>query len=67
MIAAMADFNGDDLINIFKQLNVQLLTVSPNVVKGWFDTDANNMRNLLKWMCTSLSSENFVSPLEATE
>lgn len=63
----MSDFDGDHLLNIFKELNVQLLNVSPNAVKGWFDTDDKNMKNLLNWMCTSLSNENFVSPLEAAE
>lgn len=67
MTLTMSDFNGDNLLNIFKQLNIQLLNVSPNVVKGWFDTDENSMKNLLKWMCASLSSEIFVSPLEAAE
>lgn len=63
----MADLNGDHLLNTFKDLNVQLLNLSPNVIKGWFDTDDKNMKYLLKWMCTSLSAANCVSPLETAE
>lgn len=67
MTSAMFDFSGDDLLNVFQDLNVQLLNLNPNVVKGWFDTDDPNMKNLLKWMCSSLSTDVFVSPLENAE
>lgn len=63
----MSAFNGDNLLNVFKDLHVQLLNLSPNVIKGWFDTDDDNMKSLLKWMCTALSSDNFLSPLENAE
>lgn len=63
----MSDFNGDHLLKIFGDLNVQLFNLSPNVVMGWFDTDEQSMKYLLRWMFNSLSSENVVSPLEHDE
>nr|XP_023022170.1 MAR-binding filament-like protein 1-1 [Leptinotarsa decemlineata] len=63
----MSDFNGEDLLKVFKDLDVQLLNLNRNVVMGWFDTDDKNMKNLLNWMCTSLSVQNYVSPLENGE
>lgn len=63
----MTDFNEDCLLRVFKELDVQLLHLNPNVVKAWFDTDDKNMKNLLNWMCGSLSKKNYVSPLEMTE
>lgn len=67
MTATMFDCNGDILLKVFQDINVQLLNLNPNAVKGWFDTDDPNIKNLLKWMCTSLSNEVFVSPLENAE
>lgn len=62
----MSDLTGENLLNIFNDLNIQF-SLNPNVVRGWFDTDDNSVKKLLKWMCTSLSMDNFVSPLEHNE
>lgn len=63
----MSDYNGEDLLKILSDLNIPLLNVSPNVIKAWFDTDDKDLKRLLTWMCTSLSKENYVSPLENEE
>ncbi|CAH1155470.1 unnamed protein product [Phaedon cochleariae] len=63
----MEDFNGDDILKVFSELDVKLLNLHPNVIRGWFDTDDENMKNLLSWMCLSLSKENYLSPLETSE
>ncbi|CAH1996923.1 unnamed protein product [Acanthoscelides obtectus] len=58
---------GEDLLDVFKALNINLLNVNPNTIRAWFDTDDKNMKSLLEWMCTSLSAKNYVSPLEYDE
>ncbi|KAJ8924466.1 hypothetical protein NQ315_007263 [Exocentrus adspersus] len=63
----MCDYCGEDLLKVFKDLNVSLLNLNPNVIKAWFDTDDTALQNLLAWMCASLSKENFVPPLESAE
>lgn len=63
----MDSVSGEDLLKVFKEVNVQLLHLNPNIIKGWFDTDDNNMKHLLCWMCASLSRQNYISPLEKQE
>ncbi|XP_076268506.1 uncharacterized protein LOC143201380 [Rhynchophorus ferrugineus] len=60
-------YNGEDLLNVFKDLNIDIRELNPNVIKAWFDTDCKNTLNLLQWMCYSLSNVNYVSPLEKAE
>ncbi|XP_072395587.1 uncharacterized protein [Diabrotica undecimpunctata] len=63
----MSGFSGEDLLKVFKELDIQLLHLNPNVVKAWFDTDDNDMKNLLNWMCVSLSKGNYISHQEVSE
>ncbi|XP_057665845.1 uncharacterized protein LOC130899713 [Diorhabda carinulata] len=57
----------DDLLRVLNELNVKLCNLNPNVVKAWFDLDDANVKDLLNWMCTSLSKHNYISPLEIAE
>lgn len=66
-LRTMSDYSGEDLLKVFSELNISLLNVSPNVIKGWFDTDDKDLKRLLTWMCISLSKENYLSPLEYAE
>ena len=63
----MEVFTGHDLLEAFKDLNIDLRTLNPNVIKAWFDTDCKSTKNLLNLMCYSLSKANYVSPLEQAE
>lgn len=63
----MCDVNEDNLLTIFNELDVQLLNLDNNVIKGWFDTDDVNMKYLLHWICRSFSKENLVHHLEYSE
>ncbi|XP_044764320.1 uncharacterized protein LOC123320894 [Coccinella septempunctata] len=60
-------YNGDHLLVIFKDLNINLGGLDPNVVRAWFDTDDQDMKNLLNFMCSGLSRENIVSAQEFAE
>lgn len=63
----MNNYTGDDLLNTFKSLDIDLRNLSPNVIKAWFDTDCKDTQQLLNWMCFSLSDVNYVPPLERAE
>lgn len=63
----MTEFNGSHLINLFKELNVEIGHLNPAVIHGWFDTDCPDTRKLLNWMCSSLSKENYVSAQQIQE
>lgn len=63
----MSDLREDDLLRVFSELNVKLCNINPNVVRAWFDADDSNVKNLLNWMCASLSKHNYISPLEIAE
>lgn len=55
------EYSGDDLLKVLELLNIK---ANPNYARGLFDTDDKNMKNFLSWLCTSLSSDNYVPPLE---
>nr|CAH7721948.1 unnamed protein product [Callosobruchus chinensis] len=58
---------GEELLEVFKTLKINLLNIKPNAIRAWFDTDDKNMKNLLEWLCTSFSAKNYMSPLEYDE
>ncbi|CAG9854025.1 unnamed protein product [Phyllotreta striolata] len=60
----MGDNSGERLLKVFDELNIDLLNLNRNVVKAWFDADNENQKELMNWMCTSLSQKNYVSPLD---
>ncbi|KAL3271073.1 hypothetical protein HHI36_021572 [Cryptolaemus montrouzieri] len=60
-------YNGDDLLQVFKVLNIDLGNLNANVVRAWFDTEDENMLNFLNFMCSSISKENVLSALELQE
>nr|CAI5829143.1 unnamed protein product [Callosobruchus analis] len=59
--------SGDELLEVFKTLKINLSNIKPDVIRAWFDTDDEKMKNLLEWLCTSLSVKNYISPLEYDE
>ncbi|CAH0552163.1 unnamed protein product [Brassicogethes aeneus] len=63
----MKEYTGDDLLLVFEDLNIQLGDVSPNAVRAWFDNNEEDMKEMLNWMCSSLSKENHISSQEYLE
>ncbi|XP_044263853.1 uncharacterized protein LOC123010795 [Tribolium madens] len=55
---------GVELIALFEKLNVRTGKLKPSVIKAWFDTDC---KDLLQWICTSITEDCYVSPQEECE
>lgn len=64
----MEEPDGDDLLKVLDSFNIELRNISanPNVINAWFDSDCPDTRKLLNWI-TTLSTKNYVSPLELME
>ncbi|XP_045467406.1 uncharacterized protein LOC123675893 [Harmonia axyridis] len=60
-------YNGDHLLKIFGDLQIDLGDLNPNVVRAWFDTDDQDMIYLLNFMCSALSRKNILLAQELTE
>lgn len=58
--------NDRDLIRTLKELSVETGSLSENAISAWFDTDSEENKYLLKWLC-NLSQCNILSPLERLE
>lgn len=54
----------DDLLTLFKQFNIRTGKLNPCNIKAWFDTDC---ADLLKWLCSSLTEDCYISPQEQFE
>lgn len=55
------------LLQVFKDLHIEMGEVSSNVIEAWFDTHDTALNDLLNWMCSSLSASNFVTMQEQAE
>lgn len=66
----MADcikYDGDYLLKKFKELNINVGGLDPNVVRAWFDTDDQDIINFLNYVCSGLSKKNVVLSHEIAE
>lgn len=63
----MCENTGETLLNVFKTFNIELGNLNPAVIHGWFDTDCPDMKNLLNWLCSSLSKANYVPAQQLQE
>lgn len=55
------------LLQVFEDLHIEIGQVSPNTIKAWFDSNDEALNDMLNWMCTSLSTSNYVAVQELDE
>lgn len=58
--------NGNDLIQTLHDLSVETGCLNENAICAWFDTDSEDDKYLLNWLCT-LSKSNTLSSTESAE
>lgn len=66
VIVKMNPYNGSDLIETLKDLNIETGHLSENAISALFDTDSVNDKYLLNWLCT-LNQHNILSSAEKLE
>lgn len=66
LLHTMATHDGNDLLDTLADLNIQTGQLSENAISAWFDTDSENDKHLLNWLC-NLNRNNILSPVEKQE
>lgn len=66
LLHTMATHNGSDLLRTLTDLNIETGQLSENAISAWFDTDSENEKHLLNWLC-NLNRNNILLPVEKQE
>lgn len=66
LLRTMEVRSGSDLLETLNDLNIQTGQLSVNAISAWFDTDSENNKHLLNWLC-NLNKCNILSPVEKQE
>lgn len=61
------DCSGTDLLETFHNLGINTGNVSKLTIDSWFDTDCEDTKKLLQWLCCSLGKENVLTAYENDE
>lgn len=66
LLYTMETHDGKDLLETFTNLNIETGNLRENAISAWFDTDSEDDKHLLYWIC-NLSKCNILSPAEKQE
>lgn len=66
LLHTMAMHNNNDLLGTLTDLNIETGQLKENAISAWFDTDSENEKHLLNWLC-NLNKSNILSPVEKQE
>ncbi|KAB0803985.1 hypothetical protein PPYR_00955 [Photinus pyralis] len=59
--------SGSDLMKTFKDLGIITGNVGKLTINAWFDTDCEATKEMFEWLCSSLSKDNVLTPMEMDE
>lgn len=66
LLHTMAVHNDNDLLGTLTDLNIETGQLTENAISAWFDTDSENEKHLLNWLC-NLNRSNILSAVEKQE